>query len=312
MSTAPRPASETSLKEAPTNNHRKGIFAFLLIAFGLAWIPWEIAIRHGISVRSPMFQFASLPGAFSPAFAAFVVRKWITREGFADAGLKIDVSKWRYYLVGWLLPVVVVGCIVVLAPLLGIGRADFSLVRGFHYVLPPGTTLPHVPNMWLVLSSLLITAILVTPVLFGEEFGWRSYLQLRLFPQQPVLSAVVTGLIWSFWHFPILVRGYAFPDNPYSGLIVFTVGIVLLSIIFGWLRLKTGSIWSTSLAHAATNAVGGNLSLLLFGGGASLLYVLDLGILGWLPLGALSAWIVLTGHICPATDKTNIATAAVR
>ena len=145
-----------------------------------------------------------------------------------------------------------------------------------------------------------------------EEFGWRSYLQLRLFPQQPVLSAVVTGLIWSFWHFPILVRGYAFPDNPYSGLIVFTVDTVLLSIIFGWLRLKTGSIWSTSLAHAATNAVGGNMSLLLFGGGASLLYVLDLGILGWIPLGALSAWIVLTGQISPATEKTNIATAAVR
>ena len=284
----------------------------MLIAFGLAWIPWEIVIRHGISVRSPMFQFASLPSAFSPAFAAFVVRKWITREGFADAGLKIDVSKWRYYLVGWLLPVVLVGCIVVLAPLLGIGRADFSLVRGFQYVLPPGTTLPHVPNVWLVLSSLLITAIFVAPVSFGEEFGWRSYLQLRLFPQQPVLSAVVTGLIWSFWHFPILVRGYAFPYNPYSGLIVFTVDTVLLSIIFGWLRLKTGSIWSTSLAHAATNAVGGNMSLLLFGGGASLLYVLDLGILGWIPLGALSAWIVLTGQISPATEKTNIATAAVR
>jgi membrane protease YdiL (CAAX protease family) len=284
----------------------------LLIAFGLAWIPWEIVIRHGISVRSPMFQFASLPSAFSPAFAAFVVRKWITREGFADAGLKIDVSKWRYYLVGWLLPVVLVGCIVVLAPLLGIGRADFSLVRGFQYVLPPGTTLPHVPNVWLVLSSLLITAIFVAPLSFGEEFGWRSYLQLRLFPQQPVLSAVVTGLIWSFWHFPVLVRGYAFPDNPYSGLIVFTVDTVLLSIIFGWLRLKTGSIWSTSLAHAATNAVGGNMSLLLFGGGASLLYVLDLGILGWIPLGALSAWIVLTGQISPATEKTNIATAAVR
>ena len=309
MSTVLDPPSEASIKEAPTNDHRKGIVAFLLIAFGLAWIPWEIAIRHGISVRSPMFQFALLPIGFAPAFAAFVVRKWITREGFGDAGLKINASKWRYYLVGWLLPVVVVGCIVVLAPLLGIGRADFSLVRGFRYLLPVGATLPYVPNVWLALSALLITAIFVAPVSFGEEFGWRSYLQLRLFPQQPVLSAVVTGLIWSFWHFPVLVRGYVFPDNPYSGLIVFTVDTVLLSIIFGWLRLKTGSIWSTSLAHAAINAVGGSMSLLLFGGGASLLYVL--GILSWIPLGALSTWIVLTGQLSPATEKTNLATAAV-
>ena len=68
------------------NTRTKGIVVYLLIAFGLAWIPWEIIIRHGISVRTPMFQFAALPSAFAPAFAAFVVRKWITREGFADAG----------------------------------------------------------------------------------------------------------------------------------------------------------------------------------------------------------------------------------
>jgi len=298
---------ETSIKETPTSNHGKGIAAFLLLAFGLAWIPWEIIIRHGISVRSPMFQFFSLPSAFAPAFAAFVVRKWVTREGFADAGLRLNMSKWRYYLVGWLFPVILVGCIVVLAPLLGIGKADFSLARGFRYILPPGTTSHHhVGNVWLVLGSCLIAAIFAAPFSFGEEFGWRSYLQLRLFPKQPVLSAVVTGLIWSFWHFPVLVRGYAFPDNPYFGLIVFTVGAVLLSIIFGWLRLKSESIWCASLAHAATNAVGGNMSILLFGGGASLLYVLDLGILSWVPLGALSAWIVLTGQLNPAKEKTRL------
>jgi membrane protease YdiL (CAAX protease family) len=287
------------------NTRTKGIVVYLLIAFGLAWIPWELVIRHGISVHSAMFQFASLPSAFAPAFAAFVVRKWVTREGFADAGLRLNLSKWRYYLVGWLLPVVVVGCIVVLAPLLRIGRADFSLARGFRHILPPGTTLPHLPNVWLVLISLLITSVFLASISFGEEFGWRSYLQLRLFPQQPLLSAVVTGLFWSFWHFPVLLRGYAFPDNPYSGLVVFTVSAVLLSIIFGWLRLKTGSIWSTSLAHAATNAVGANMSALLFVGGASLLYVLDLGILGWVPLGALSAWIVFTGQPKPAVSLPN-------
>jgi uncharacterized protein len=284
------------------NTRTKGIVVYLLIAFGLAWIPWEIIIRHGVSVHSAMFQFASMPSAFAPAFAAFAVRKWVTREGFADAGLRLNLSKWRYYLVGWLFPVVVVGCIVVLAPLLGIARADFSLVRALRHFLPPSSTLPHLPNVWLILIVLLITAVFVSPISFGEEFGWRSYLQLRLFPQQPVLSAVVTGLFWSFWHFPVLVRGYAFPDNPYSGLVVFTVSAVLLSIIFGWLRLKTGSIWSTSLAHAATNAVGANMSALLFGGGASLLYVLDIGILGWVPLGALCAWIVFTGQLKPAAS----------
>jgi hypothetical protein len=85
---------------------------------------------------------------------------------------------------------------------------------------------------------------------------------------------------------------------------------IVLSIIFGWLVQKTGSIWSSSLAHAATNVVGGGLSIFLFGG-ANLLYASIGGILGLLPLGALSAWIVLAGQLNPATEKTNIATAAV-
>ncbi len=270
------------------------------MAFALAWIPWEIVIRMGISVHSPTFQLASFPSAFAPAFAAFVVRKWVTREGFADAGLRLNLSKWKYYVVGWILPLVVVGFIVVAAPMLGIGKADFSLVRGLKSLLPPGVTPRHALNVWGLLLPLPILAIFVAPVSFGEEFGWRSYLQLRLFPNQPVLGAVVTGLIWAAWHLPVLVRGYAFPDYPYSGLPVFAVSCVLLSIIFGWLRLKTGSIWSTSLAHAATNAVAGNMTFLLFSGGASMLLVSDLGMLAWIPLGALSAWIVFTGQLKPA------------
>jgi tetratricopeptide (TPR) repeat protein len=118
---------------------------------------------------------------------------------------------------------------------------------------------------------------------------------------RPLLRAVVTGVIWAIWHYPLMLRGYNFPDNRLLGLLVFPVSTISLSIIFGWLRLKTGSIWSSSLAHAATNGIGG-LTLLLFGGGASMLFVSYVGIMGWIPLGALSAWIVSTGQLNPAND----------
>jgi hypothetical protein len=52
--------------------------------------------------------------------------------------------------------------------------------------------------------------------------------------------------------------------------------------------------------------------VILFGGGANFLFVSYAGILGFIPLGALSAWIVLTGQLSRSTEKTNIATAAVR
>ena len=291
------------------NSHRKGIVAFLLIAFGLAWAGWEVVIRAGVSVRSPLALYA-LPTGFAPAIACFVVRKWVTREGFADAGLRLHLRKWPYYLVAWLLPIAVMACVVILAPIFGAGQADFSLERGFKYMALLGA--PHrawAPRSLMpLLGIFLVAAILLSPILFGEEFGWRGYLQLRLFPNKPVLSAVGTGVIWGLWHLPLNLRGYNFPDHPILGaLVIFPVSTIFLSILFGWLVQKTGSIWSSSLAHAATNGVGGNLFLLLFGGGgASFLYVSVLGLLGWIPLGALSAWIVFTGQLKPAATGETL------
>jgi membrane protease YdiL (CAAX protease family) len=200
---------------------------------------------------------------------------------------------------------VVFGCIAIAAVLFGLGAPDFSLMRGIKYVSTIAGVPAHVPSHpWLLICVLPVTALFATPLLFGEEFGWRGYLQLRLFPDRPVLSAVATGVIWGVWHYPLLLRGYNFPNHrlAVAGMMVFTVSTIFLSIIFGWLRLKTGSIWSSSLAHSATNAIGGSLTVLLFGGGASFIFVSYCGLLGWIPLGALSAWIVLAGQLKPAKD----------
>jgi len=113
-------------------------------------------------------------------------------------------------------------------------------------------------------------------------------------------------VIWGVWHYPLLLRGYDFPDHRLAGMMVFTVSTIFISIIFGWLFQKTGSIWSSSLAHSATNVIGGQLTVLLFGGGASFVLVSYVGILGLVPLGALSAWIVATGQLKPANAALEI------
>ncbi len=287
------------LKGETSDTDKKGIVVYLLIAFGLAWLLWEIAMRIGPSVDSPLFQFAILPGALAPAVATIVVRKWITREGFGDAGLGLNLRRWRYHLVGWALPLLVVLAIVLLAVTLGITNPDFTLERALRELTPEGTALPSLPSGFFVILpfQLMFTALMVTPLLWGEEFGWRGYLQVRLLAHRPLLAAVVTGLIWGLWHIPINLRGYNFADQPLVGMLVFTVSAIMLSIIFGWLRLKTGSVWSASLAHSATNVVGGGLTLLLFTGGPNWIFVSYVGVLGWVPLGILCAWIVGTGQL---------------
>lgn len=279
----------------------KGVIAYLLIAFGISWTIWEISYRLGVS---PIVKgLLMMPAVFAPAIATFVVRKWITHEGFADAGLLLNLRKWPYYIVAWLLPLATLACIVILASLFKATKPDFSFARGIHFLVQAGYPERFFQYPSLLILYWLISAIPKSLVLFGEEFGWRGYLQLRLFPGAPVLSAVGTGVIWAVWHWPLTFRGFNYPDHPVIGsLLVFPVSLIFMSIVFGWLRLQSGSVWCSSLAHSATNVIEGGLFILLFGGGGNFLFVSPAGLLGWIPMGALSAWIVFTGRLKPADE----------
>lgn len=260
----------------------RGIAWFLGLSFGLAWISWEIAIRSGVDVLSWQFQLYALPGAFAPAIAAIIVRKWITREGFADAGLRLNRKAWRYYLMAWLLPLLIVGAITLQAQIFGVAEPDFGLVRATPPAQPGAAGL-H-PNAWLVVPQLLATALLMTPVLWGEEFGWRGYLQQRISPDRPLRAALITGVIWALWHFPLTMRGFNYPDHPVLGsLFLFIPFTILNSYIFGWLMRKTGSIWTPSLAHSATNTIGA-LALLWLNGAAGPALIGYGGVFAVLPL----------------------------
>jgi membrane protease YdiL (CAAX protease family) len=257
----------------------KGILTFLLITFGGTWSVWGIAWLLGLFNTSISGQALVAVGAFAPALAAFIVRKWVTREGFADAGLHPHlIKRLPYYLFAWLWPLVGVGIVVAVASALGIApvRSDVTSM--------------------LVVSA-LAGSLIATPLFFGEEFGWRGYLQLRLADGRPLPAAVVTGLIWGVYHYPVILVGFEGFENALLGLIVFPITTVLLSIVFGWLRARTGSVWVTCLAHSTTNGIGGALLAYLYLGGGSFLLASYVGVLGWIPLGLLCLVLLLTGQL---------------
>ncbi len=262
----------------------KGVVGFLVLAFVPAWLLWELPLLLGVSPGSSLFQLAVVPGAFAPAIAALIVRKWITAEGFDDAGLAPNLDRWPYYLAAWLVPLAVVAFVVAAASTLGLGQPDYSL---------KGTPFQQGGLVGAAMLSSLYT-VFATPVLWGEEFGWRGYLQLRLFPGRPLLAAIATGLIWGVWHFPLLATGVELPRHPYLIFALFPVGTVLYSIIFGWIRIRSGSVWASSFAHSAINNVGVGFLGLLFVAQSDRL-ALDL--LGLVPLAAFALIIAATGGL---------------
>jgi membrane protease YdiL (CAAX protease family) len=62
-------------------------------------------------------------------------------------------------------------------------------------------------------------------------------------------------LIWGFWHFPLIVSGYNYPESPVLGaFILFPLTTIFASFFLAWLTIKGQSLWPAVLAHGSVNS----------------------------------------------------------
>ena len=103
----------------------------------------------------------------------------------------------------------------------------------------------------------IVTLVISWPIFFGEEYGWRFYLQDRMFALFGGYTGVVlVGLIWCLWHAPMMLMGLNFPSESFlPANIVYLVYTIIMSVIFGYAVLKTGSIWIAVLLHGLTDII---------------------------------------------------------
>ena len=110
---------------------------------------------------------------------------------------------------------------------------------------------------------------------FPEEFGWRGYALPRLQAKwNTLISSLILGLVWAFWHFPIwYIEGDIHQGSPFF---LFALTIVFLSILFTWIYNNAeGSILAAVALHTTYNVmaklgllspVGGVIYIILFFG----------------------------------------------
>jgi membrane protease YdiL (CAAX protease family) len=104
----------------------------------------------------------------------------------------------------------------------------------------------NTPQHWFSWPSLFLFAALAFGP-WGEELGWRGFLQPRLQQRMGALGAsVLVGAIWHFWHYgtsatpagmPIMNIVLHFPSVVGPGLIL----NVTQSVLMAWLYNKTNS-----------------------------------------------------------------------
>jgi membrane protease YdiL (CAAX protease family) len=289
------------------------IALYIFFAFAISWALWL-----GLGAFGVPFTIRVAIGMFGPALAAVLVRL-IRHEGFADAGLRLvargQPAGWRMYLAAYSVPPI----------LLALGIGFVMLVGLQHWALPQnmqalahtiGKTLPRTGQSHNGISAqqlaplnivegVVLAFTLAIPFnmifAFGEEFGWRSYLLLRLAPLGGVPAAIITGIVWGLWHAPLIIlNGYNYPGHPMLGVIVMVVFTVALSMIFTWLRFRSGSVWPSTLAHGAINAQYGFGFLLL--SPADPLLRAPFGLVGLVPMIVFAIILATTGRLRAEPD----------
>lgn len=275
-----------------------GVRAYLALAYGLAWILEGVALARGVRFTSLTIGTTALLASvmFTPAIAAFIVRRFITREGFATAGLRR--GPWRPYLVVWIgVPLLVAG-IYALTVLVGLGRFDptLSQLTARMLEMARGQPLPHLPPppvfSAVILAQALTLGVLITSVFtFGEEFGWTGYLLVRLLPLGRWRAALIYGAIWGFWHAPIIAGGYNYPGYPVIGVVMMCVLTTAFALTQTALRLRFDSVMLTSFFHASINTQGLGVIPMLVIGVSPILGGIT-GVVGAIAFGALGAWLL--------------------
>ncbi|QYC40513.1 CAAX amino terminal protease self- immunity [Nonomuraea coxensis DSM 45129] len=279
---------------------KKPLVVFLVLAFGLSWAV-ALPLWFGGGLGSPLTTGMATLMMFTPT--AGVLGAWaLTRAPFRqwarETGLTLGERKGRtgrYVLGTWIgVPLLILAALVlsVAAGLMTLDLDGLGLLREAYESrgAPVPGDLGQVLTLQFVLGAVAGPLLNAIPAL-GEEWGWRGWLLPRLVAAKGVLPGLLlSGVIWGLWHAPLTLLGYNYPRLGSWAALYFVGFCVLAGVLFGWLRLRTGSVWPAVVAHGSLNAVAPGV--LLLGDPASPpneVLVGITGLVGWVLLAVVGA-----------------------
>jgi membrane protease YdiL (CAAX protease family) len=229
---------------------RRQVITYLLLVFAFSSVFYFLILRaHELGGAGGLYVVGLM---WCPALAAVATLKLNGRQ-LRDLGWKWPQAK--YAAMSWYVPLLyatIAYSVVWLSGLGGFPNYEFMQHR--------------VPRMGLRLSPAISTVVYVLlaasfgmieslATALGEEIGWRGFLVPELFKTMGFTgTALFSGVVWSCWHYPILIWGDYNAGTPtWYGLTCFTVMVVAIAFVFAWMRLKSGSLWAGALLHASHN-----------------------------------------------------------
>ena len=252
----------------------------IIYSIAVCLFSWAMfALVHwgfGIGADTPTgFMIFSTVYMFFPLITALVLQA-IDKEKFNHTGLVNFKVSW-VWVVAWLLPLVrTLACILVkgLMPGVELKYNAEQLITQYHVpedqqemVREQMGQMPAYLMVIITIVSGLIAGISVNAIAaFGEEYGWRNYLIGALREVKFWKAALFIGIVWGIWHFPLILMGHNYPNDPHWGVLLMVVMCILLGVIEMYFVLKTKSMIVAAIMHGTFNAVAGLVIYFTLGG----------------------------------------------
>jgi membrane protease YdiL (CAAX protease family) len=254
-----------------SSSHRDGnpivCVSFVTLTFCLTW---------AIILLVPTGRVMA---GFAPMVIALFLQK-IVYNGPLAGPLGVSLKPNRWFLISWFSPFAIAfACLGASLLFPGVeyaanlGRAADWVSAGHPEILNQDTaeaakSITYDPSAllwWALVSGIIKGSTLYIVFAFGEELGWRGFMQKELSSMGFWRSSVLIGIIWGLWHAPsILVEKLNFPQDPVAGVFMMIISCLLMAPVFAYVRLRAKSVLATTLFHGSLN-------------GASLLAIVLLG-----------------------------------
>jgi membrane protease YdiL (CAAX protease family) len=245
---------------------RKRILIFVAITYGSSIaVAIAIFLNGGLfskypTTLTPLADGLLLLLMFTPAVAN-VLTRGITREGWPNTLLRPNLRRgWPFYLAALILPALAILGGGAIYYLLFPSRFDPSMAYAREEM--GKIAVGEATNPWSFITiqtvCAIATSLLNIHLNLGEEFGWRAYLQQKLMPLGPRKAVLLVGVIWAVWHWPTTFLGFnylfGYWGEPVVGPLLFVWCLLPASTIYGWLTLRSDSVWPAAIAHGVNNA----------------------------------------------------------
>jgi membrane protease YdiL (CAAX protease family) len=245
---------------------RKRIYIFLAITFSCSIVVALVIFFNGglfskyPTTITPLANGLMMMLMFVPAVAN-VITRGITNEGWSNTLLRPNLRRgWPLYLAALFLPALAILAGGAIYYLLFPGKFDPSMTYARQEL--GKIAVGNATNPWSFIliqtACAIATSLLNIHLNFGEEFGWRGYLQPKLMPLGGRKAVVLTGVIWAVWHWPSIFLGaqylFGYWGEPVVGPLLFVWYLLQSSVIYGWVTLQSGSVWPAAIAHGVNNA----------------------------------------------------------